>query len=264
MKTHVNPFGLKNKPAMRLPSLLRTSPLLLLLLLGLRPVRGEIIFDNSTGGGTNVYYSTLEYGDEVQLGGTSRVVTEFQFEYYGDFVASGIESARIRIYKNDGPGVDPTPGTLLYDSGTFAIAPGYQTRTFTGLNVTVPTDLTWTVQFSGLVGGTGDEAGLIIRNPPSVGSSYNDFWLKTGGTWQLFSWNGNPVANFAARILSGSDPTSVSIRRDTGKVVVEWTGASILQVAPAAAGPYTDLPDIRNKYVIDPSQSPLQFWRLRD
>jgi hypothetical protein len=40
--------------------------------------RSEIIYDNSDTGGTNVYYNTaFEFGDEVLLGGTSRVMSQF-------------------------------------------------------------------------------------------------------------------------------------------------------------------------------------------
>lgn len=254
------------KSVLRLSSCVR--PLFLLICLFSLRVdrsRAEIIFDNSSGNGTNVYYSLLEYGDEVTLGGTNRVMTDFQFEYYGDFVATGQETARVRIYKNDGPGQYGSPKTVLFDSGSFTVFPDYQTKVFSGLSITVPDDLIWTVQFSGLVGGTGDEAGLIFRTPPSVGSSFNDFWLKTSTSWNLFRFpNGDPVANFAARFDSGVDAPTVSIRRDAGTVVVEWTGASILQVATGVNGPYQDLPNARNRAVFDTQTSAVQFWRLRD
>lgn len=223
----------------------------------------EIIYDNSGGTGTNVYYSLLEYGDEVRLAGTGRVITEFQFEYYGDFVPTGNETARLRLYMNDGPGTYPSPKTVLYDSGNFQIFAGYQTKVFDGLSIVVTNSLTWTVQFSGLVGGTGDEAGLVFRNPPSVGKSFYDFWLKTSTGWRLFSWQGNPVANFAARISSGENAPSVTIHRDSSKVVVEWEGPSILQVADKIDGTFSDLPDVRNKYTFNTQTAPFRFWRLR-
>jgi hypothetical protein len=239
-----------------------------LLLLRSTAAQAEFIYDNSDTGGTNVYYSVVEYGDEIILGGTSRVISQFLFEYYGDFAPAGDEIARVRLYKNDGPKTavgDSTPGTVLYDSGDFSLSPGYQTKAFSGLNINVPTDMTWTIQFGGLSGDNGDRAGLVFRDTPSTGSSYDDFWLKQNTGWQLFSWNGSPVANFAARIVSGSDPTRLSIRRDASKqIVVEWTGISILQVADSAAGPYTDIANARNSYKISPSAAATKFWRLRD
>jgi hypothetical protein len=238
-----------------------------LLALNSGPARAELVYDNSDTGGTNVHYALVEYGDEVILTGTSRVVSEFLFEYYGEFTVAGDETARLRIYRNDGPNTpegDPTPGTVLFDSGAFNISPGYQTKKFSGLNVTVPTDLTWTIEFGGLTGTTGDRAGLVLRDPPSVGTSYDDFWQKSQGRWQLFSWDGKPLANFAARIFTGAEPTRVSIRREPNKVVVEWTGLSVLQTADSINGEFKDLPNARNRYEINPAAAQMKFWRLRD
>jgi hypothetical protein len=239
----------------------------LLLTLTAGTIRAELVYDNSDTGGTNVYYSVVEYGDEVLLAGAGRVVSEFLFEYFGDFTPSGDETARLRLYRNDGPKTasgDATPGTVLFDSGSFSLSPDYQTKTFTGLNVVVPTDLTWTLQFGGLNNTPGDRAGLVFRDTPSIGTSYDDFWLRQNNGWQLFSWGGSPVANFAARIVSGVDPTRVSIRRDINKVVLEWTGLSILQVADSANGPFKDIANARNRYEINPSVAAMKFWRLRD
>jgi hypothetical protein len=356
---------------------------LALLLFGLRSVSAQIqiVYDNSAGINTNVYYSNFEYGDEIFLAGGSRNVTEFRLEYYGDFVTTGDETGRLRLYKNDGKldGFgDPTPGTLLYDSGTFPITPGYQTKIFSGFSITVPTDLTWTIQFGGLIGGDGDRAGLIIQGPPTVGSSYDDFWLKSpAGTWLTYRWveltandvldfpaiyskltNASPdqvsaylwshfqpgaktllqdtsrtlddrkgalasalnavidgasiydptrfasvtlaastqamlarppqyqdvtvlnrmlvddtypqaiaprlLADFAAQVTALAVGPKVSIRRDSENVFVEWSGTSVLQVAPNANGPFTDLPTARNVYQFDVHAAASQFWRLRD
>jgi PKD repeat protein len=251
---------------MRFPSLGRL-PLLVVILLNLASARAEIIYDNSDTGGTDVHYSLFEFGDEVVFAGTSRVVTEFLFEYYGDFTPGGDEMARIRLYKNDGPltaAGDLTPGTLLLDSGNFPITSGWQTKKFVGLNIAAPGGVTWTIQFSGLTGVDDNRAGLVLRPTPSVGDSYDDFWIKNNGVWQLFSWNGSPVANFAARIISGAAPTTVSVRRDASRIVVEWTGLSILQVADTVNGPYTDNVSARNRYEMNHATASMKFWRLRD
>jgi hypothetical protein len=248
------------------PSFLRLI-VLSLLISNLVQSKAEFIYDNSDTGGQDVYYSGLEFGDEIVLGGTSRMVSEFLFEYFGDFQPSGDETARIRIYRNDGPKTatgDSMPGTLLLDSGAFSVAPGWQTKKFAGLNVAVPGGMTWTVQFGGMTGALGDRAGLVLRPIPSVGTSYDDFWLKNNGAWQLFSWNGSPVANFAARIVSGAEPTSIVARRVSNKVVVEWAGLSILQVADTANGIYRDIPSARNRYECSLTDAAMKFWRLRD
>src|SRR4051812_24631125 len=114
---------------MSVPHFMRALlPVLALIVSVLSAHGADIIYDNSDTGGTNVYYTTsasLEFGDEVMLGGTSRTMSQFLFEYYGDFAASGDETARVRLYKADGPLTAEgylTPGTVLYDSGPFSIA----------------------------------------------------------------------------------------------------------------------------------------------
>src|SRR5262245_52254265 len=79
----------------------------------------QIIYDNSGGGGTDFFTSEFEFGDEVILAvhppNRLWILTDFQFEYFGDFVPQGDERARIRIYLNDGPPEKKyAPTTLLF------------------------------------------------------------------------------------------------------------------------------------------------------
>jgi hypothetical protein len=239
----------------------------LLIALHFTASQAQLIYDNSgPGDPTGVWYfqgQYNEYGDEIILQpNTGRVLTQFQFEYYGAFTPTGNETAEVFIYANDGPktpdGIS-TPGTVLFDSGSFSIFPNYETWTSSALNVTVPDDLTWAVKFSGLTGT--NKVGILFQNPPSVGSSYNDAWLEANNAWETVQFTGT-VANFAARLTS--DPIHVSIQRSGPTVVVEWTGASILQEADEAAGPYSDQPQYRNRYTFPISSAPRKFWRLRD
>ena len=258
-----------------MPSSLFFRPTLLILLwvASFLSVRGEIIFDNSSEtGGTNVYYPealVLEHGDEITLGGTNRVITQFSFEYYGDFTSpQGDETARIRVYRNDGAVNSQgaaVPGTLLYDSGSFSIGAGYTTKKFTGLNIAVPKTLTWTISFGGISGLQGDRAGLILGPAVTIGSSFRDFWIRDNTGWHLNKFpNYTPPANFVVRLISGSEPTTVAIRRESNKVILDWTGLSILQVATSASGPYSDIANARNHYEISVGVAAMKFWRLRD
>jgi hypothetical protein len=239
---------------------------LTVLIFQMGSARGEIIYDNSgPGDPTGVWYSGVEFGDEIVLGTniTSHVLTQLQVEYYGDFIPSGDETAEVRLYKNDGPPTKdliPTPGTLLYDSGKFNISTNYETWSSSFLNVLLPDDVTWTVQFSGLSGAAGDRAGLLFRNPPTVGTSYNDAWRETATGWETVVFSKS--ANFAARLTS--DLPKISIRQSANTVIVEWSGTAILQVADAVSGEYVDLPQYRNRYVVSVQNAPLKFWRLRD
>src|SRR5687768_14685848 len=44
--------------------------------------------------------SKTEYGDQLHLAGTARMVTDIYIEYYGNFTGQGDEFGRLRIYNN--------------------------------------------------------------------------------------------------------------------------------------------------------------------
>ena len=175
----------------------------------------EVIYDNSTGVSTSRHSSTRPYGDEIIFGGTFRELIIFQFEYFGEFVAQGDETCTIRFYLNDddseGRAGFEKPGTLLYESDPFPIFPDFNTVSLTDLDLTVPERITWTADFDGLTGLGGDRAGLLFRDPPTVGKSFDDIWKqRSTGFWAATRFNADPVANFAARFISKVD-LSVSI-----------------------------------------------------
>ncbi|MCS5571941.1 MAG: hypothetical protein NZ789_03305, partial [Pseudomonadales bacterium] len=144
---------------------------------------GSTVYENVAGGGA-YFASVKEFGDEVNLGLHNRLLDSLSFEYYGDFTADGDEKAVVRIYANDGDslsGVDAQePGTLLYESDPIAVAAGYNSVSVSDLLIEVPDTITWTVQFFGVGNTAGDRAGLVLHDPPSVGSSFDDFWINTG------------------------------------------------------------------------------------
>jgi hypothetical protein len=197
------------------------------LLFALPLSAAEIVYDNSVNDlAFNLDPGAQEIGDEIVLDGTARWLSEFSFEYWGDNTLSETEfagpvEARIRFYLNDGPalpGVDDalTPGTVFFDSGTFAIDPTERaTLTFTDfvtdvavpLAVDLPDAFTWSVEFTGL--GVTDTAGVTIYSPPAVGSSFDDYWVNTSGTWTLQT---NVVAiDFAARFSAVPEPTALAL-----------------------------------------------------
>jgi len=48
--------------------------------------------------------------------------------------------------------------------------------------------------------GGGAVSGLVLYDPPTVGTSDDWFWRNDAGTWHAYWFGGNPVANFAATI----------------------------------------------------------------
>ena len=179
----------------------------------------ETVYQNAVGAIAGVYSRTQEYGDQIILGGDSRHILSFSFEYRGQFESEGDETCILRFYANDGDSLvvneveTSPPGTLLFESDPFTIFPDYNTATVTDINVDVPISFTWTVEFGGLRGISSDRAGLVLRNPPNIGLSFDDIWVKAANGWAPFRFNGNPVANFAALAVGEKDISLAFIER---------------------------------------------------
>ncbi|MDA1277978.1 MAG: PA14 domain-containing protein, partial [Verrucomicrobia bacterium] len=197
------------------------------------------IFDNTTTSLDRSYFpgNEIEFGDQIFLAGGDRSLAEFQFQTFLSSNASGNETAELIIHANDG-GTDAHPGTVLFQSGKFPLTSGFQIITVPDLLVNVPNSVTWTVKLGGIE--AGEDAGLLLFDPPSVGASLDDFWrLGVDGTWSTFLIdNGATPANFWARAIS---PTGLSIDRSTtkpelvpvGNIVVEGLGINrIVTVTP--------------------------------
>ncbi len=168
----------------------------------------EIIYDTAEGEFGGRHSSSEEYGDEIVFGGTFRDLIIFQFEYFGEFIPDGDETCTVRFYLNDGegePGFEK-PSTMIYESETFPIFPDFNTVSITDINIEVPNRITWTVDFDGVSGLANDRAGLLFRNPPEVGESFDDIWKRRrSGLWVATRFSGDPLANFAARFISSVD-----------------------------------------------------------
>ena len=74
------------------------------------------------------------------------------------------------------------PKTLLYRSDDIPIENGFNSVTIDDILVIVPERVTWTFQVT-----TGDDlkAGVVFSGEPGVGSSFDDFWVKSNGSWDL-------------------------------------------------------------------------------
>jgi len=144
-------------------------------------------------------------GNQIILAGSAAydLITSFSFQFdYTGSLASPDASAEVLFYANDGASYNgyPSPGTVLFDSGTFPIG-GYTTGStenfYTadlGGGVVVPQDFTWTVTFSGLQ--AGENAGLAVYYPPTVGSDAlpnGDAWVDPGGGLEPGNDSGNPL-----------------------------------------------------------------------
>jgi len=211
---------------------------LLALFAFLAPAKAEIVYDNTLGVTTNYYLFSREYGDDINLAGSARSVNEFTFRYFGK-LPSGVTSPgefRIRFYENSGSRADPSsltsqrPGRLIWESGLFPVQSGVVTSTLSVPDVLVPDRFTWTVEFSNLAQQSGNGAGLILANPPTIGAllpgrfrpvigSYSDFWVEQNpnnpDSWalQIFSSNPDigPQGNFYVRVSAVPEPSVVAL-----------------------------------------------------
>lgn len=188
------------------------------LTLGAAALHAEVVYNNGVSySGNYLNPGSQEVGDEVILGGASRLLSHFTFEYYGANF-SGNEQYRIRFYNNDGTAFGGgifAPGSSFFDSGLQSLgAPTDPSNRNTydldlsGESITLPNSFTWTIQFSGVTGG--ETAGVTLYNPPAVGLGYDDFWLNNGAAWELRGTN--PTAfNFGSTITAVPEPSTYAL-----------------------------------------------------
>ena len=233
------------------------SSFFLALLVNLMPLEGavtlaEIVYQNTIGDVRGAYSKTEEYGDQVILGGDGTYVLSFSFEYRGQFKPDGDETCILRFYANDGESIPAgnnetrARGTLLFESQPFRIFPDFNTASVTDINVDVTRSFTWTVEFSGLRGISTDRAGLVLRHPPDIGMSFDDFWVKDTNGWAPYRFNGDPMANFACVVIAdpslrftetfdrGKNPPSLTVRGPQGDTIIIYASDDKVRWQPIA------------------------------
>jgi len=191
-----------------------------------------LIYDNSERVGQVTTQGNGEIGDVVTFGGSDRILTDFEFEYFLNENASGNEMARVFLRALDGPLIDGTtalPGTTLYDSGAFTLtrtASGFGTVDIGGLLLNVPNSVAWTVVFSGFDANatptTDDDetGGLLFHNDPDnpgtnptfldpVTGLQEHYTIRRGtdGGWELLNHDG-VADNLGARFTAIPEPTT--------------------------------------------------------
>ncbi len=186
----------------------------------------SLVYDNSR---NDLVYrfnpGSLEVGNEIILADAARQASEFSFEFWGyntgGSAFQGNAQARVRFYRNDGPLSSsgyPSPGTVIYDSGSFPISATpagratlifdeFQIDAVVPLRTPLPDWFTWTVQFSGL--GANDFAGVDLYAPPVVGNTYTDYWENDTSYWTQKT-NAVPM-EFAARLYTVNDGVNLTV-----------------------------------------------------
>lgn len=210
------------------------------LALGLSANAGTLFQNNSNDLSTRFQDGSFEFGDQIILASPGGAyITNFSFEYYGigggvNGAFSGNVTVDVRWYLNNGKPTASgyaTPGTLVYDSLPVNLVPTSRSildfSTATGdFPIVAPpgtngwfvpgNQLTFTVQFSGM--GSGDQVGVDLYSPPTVGNMFTDYWQNNGTqanpNWLLLEnvngtpidigqdWMGTPVPEPSALALS--------------------------------------------------------------
>ena len=166
-------------------SFVRLSAVILIFAFISSHSRGEIIYDNTSTFLNSFFSERSEYGDQVDLEGTSRRLTQILFEYFGQFAEDGDERVKVRLYRNEKPydRYRKEPTSPLYESDWMPIKPGYNTHAISGLSVLLPLHtVTFTVEFTGIA--ENETAGLLFYDPPTIGYSFNEIWMRGAtGIW---------------------------------------------------------------------------------
>jgi len=165
----------------------------------------------------------VEFGDEITLANlaSGATLSALKVEVFGQGL-SGDEQATLRLYNIAGNATDGYTLAQIGGPNSAAIGNGYTTLTYTDPALVLPSKLVWTVSFSGVEGA--ERAELPIYNPPTVGSSFDDFWTKDGsGNFALFRFpSGNPVGNFAANVTAVPEAGTIAYGLVGGLMVLGY------------------------------------------
>ena len=167
----------------------------------------QVIYNNTGDPVLGTYAPTdksLEFGDQIILDGDARVITEFRLEYYSSEAAG---DAIVRFRSNTGSNLEPAE--ILFETDHIPLEANFNTIEIEGIGVPISGDtFTFTIEFD--VAGTQD-VGLILRNPPSIGSSFDDVWVQADtGDWAT---RNIPLAtaNLAAQIGAVPEPSTIAL-----------------------------------------------------
>jgi len=201
------------------------------------PLTAATIFDNSVNDAhTGFQFGSMETGDEIQLAGTARYLTNFScgYELLGNQPESHV-TARLRFYLNDGPPPRfdsyATPGTILYDTDWFAVAPATRGTLVLSAGLQFPmeglflpaSDITWSIQFQGLA--SGEAAGVQIYSPPMVGADAPYCWAAESGVgWvrQIDPHGGAMDFKATLEATEVPEPSSLALALSTFGALVIW------------------------------------------
>ena len=180
---------------------------------------GTVVYSNisngPTGGYSQAYPPASEIGDELLMtaGG---ILDSVDFSVYNGASSAGpLQTADLILNFYNQVGVSFVwAGGLTFNGVDFGVGglPAGYFSTFSLSNIsavstiTLTNDVLATLTISNLGGGA-NRVGQVLMNPPTVGSSTDDFYKD--GLWYWFG--GNPVANFYWQIDVVPEPATLSL-----------------------------------------------------
>ncbi len=178
--------------------------------------------------------SSLEFGEDIRLGGGNRVLTEIQFAFRADFF-SQVLGASVSVYELNGPDANGlySPGAKIFDHAVdglwarrgqkMAIAElGYDFKH------TVPDNILVTVRFNNVAGSP--DAAIVSREHSSAeGSTEPGYWERTGpgdDDWALRPLKGatGNDANFVITVRAAPIPEPHTVAMGLAGVAVLGLG----------------------------------------
>lgn len=209
----------------------------------------RVVYDNTVSSSSVRSFfpgNGIEFGDDVTLAGTERLLTDFRFDYFLSPNANANEKAELFFRLNDGP--DDTPGTMVFRSGEFTLdtsPSGYVIVDATELGVPVPNALTWSLVITGV--DPGEEAGLLLNGPPTAGASIVSFWQRSPeGVWtRNLIDEGAVQGSFAASVKAAPNAASswiplswVTASSSTSSYCLDLPNPHrLFRIVPEAGGP---------------------------
>jgi hypothetical protein len=187
-------------------------------------LHATIVFSNvDTDTGGTVFYSTGPYvqiGDQLALGGTERSANTATTQFFDVGAGSGTFDATLRFF-NVGSPVGSQIGSAFTVTGN-AITSGNTANVSWSLGgLVVPTDVIFTVSVANLSSGL--DLGLTLFDPPTSGSSSNQFFILYNGSTYSQGSQGNSQDNIYFLL-----DASVSAVPEPSTILLVLLGLSLL------------------------------------
>ena len=139
-------------------------------------------------------FTHTEFGDEVFLrDGVGRLIDSFELEYYTSFKpVADVHQGVVRFYDMEGADDPGGLGDAIFTSLPFNLSDGvgdeggFSVLELSGFaGGSLPDNLTYSIQFSGVDSAANQVAGLSIYGTPNIGGSANYIWQRLpSGDWR--------------------------------------------------------------------------------